>query len=142
MNDTSTVVMSEVLSEDLFDLCWNRLPYETCGIIYGSYDNCVITADGISIIGNTSPSRESSFSFHPEDWIQAFFEAQKNQRRIVGFFHSHPLGSAHPSPLDAKGWIPWGTYWIVSLSGTGRDITVYRADPIEQWVRLPLIREP
>jgi proteasome lid subunit RPN8/RPN11 len=100
-----------------------------------------LSADGYDLIRNTSSSAVDTFSFHPEDWVSAYFQAQKNQRNIVGFFHTHPQGTAHPSIKDVQGWIPWGTYWIISLDESNSEIAVYRRGSQEKWVSLPIMRE-
>jgi proteasome lid subunit RPN8/RPN11 len=141
MDQALSVVLSRFLENDLQSACRRRLPYETCGIIYGTLSDGRLSADGYDLIRNTSSSAVDTFSFHPEDWVSAYFQAQKNQRNIVGFFHTHPQGTAHPSIKDEQGWIPWGTYWIISLDESNSEIAVYRRGSQEKWVSLPIMRE-
>jgi proteasome lid subunit RPN8/RPN11 len=141
MEQALSVVLSRLLENDLLSACRRRLPYETCGIIYGTLSDGRLSADGYDLIRNTSSSAVDTFSFHPEDWVSAYFQAQKNQRNIVGFFHTHPQGTAHPSIKDEQGWIPWGTYWIISLTDSNSEIAVYRRGSQEKWVSLPIMRE-
>lgn len=147
MEQIVSVRLSHTLENDLLPSCERRLPYETCGVLYGTTENAPnnngqIIVDNYSIIRNTSFMANHSYSFHPEDWINVYFHAKKNQRNIVGFFHSHPLGAALPSLEDKQGSIPWKTYWIVSLAQGNRMITAYQRRSQEQWTSLPILRVP
>jgi len=124
------------LENELVHTARSRLPFETCGAIMGTVTGGVIEASGFRLIRNTAGRPAAQFSFHPEDWIAIFFEAQKNQREIVGLFHSHPSGTIVPSESDLAGFVPWKTYWIVGLTATGHEIGVYT--PEASWSRLPL----
>jgi proteasome lid subunit RPN8/RPN11 len=143
MGLVTAVFMNKKVENDLLSACRRRLPYETCGIIYGTEINGEVAAEGYVVIRNGSNSPADSFSFHPEDWVSAYFQAQKNQRNIVGFFHTHPHGVSVPSLRDEQGSIPWGIYWIVSFAEGNREIAVYRrcSNTHEQWVSLPIKRE-
>jgi proteasome lid subunit RPN8/RPN11 len=141
MEQAATVVLNRLLENDLLSACRRRLPYEMCGIIYGTMSDGRLSADGYDLVRNSSSSAVDTFSFHPGDWVSVYFHAQKNQRNIVGFFHTHPQGTALPSIKDEQGWIPWGTYWIISLTNSNSEIAVYRRGSQEKWVSLSIIRE-
>lgn len=134
------VIISQQLEKDLLSACQLRLPYETCGVLYGAELQNHVAVDGYSIIRNISACATSAFSFDPKEWIDIYYQAQKNQRNIVGFFHSHPQGSASPSIDDQAGSIPWKTYCIISLIENDQIIKAYQRDG-DQWVCLPLIRD-
>lgn len=143
MEYEAAILISRKLENDLLSACRLRLPYETCGIIYGTESNERITADAYSLIRNAAASQTDNFSFHPEDWVAAYFQAQKNQRKIVGLFHTHPQGTILPSRLDEQGSIPWGTYWIISFAGGHSELAAYRRDSSSQvWAALSLKRIP
>lgn len=121
--------------------CRSRLPTETCGVMYGDIANEeTLTIDGFAVIRNAAAATEAAFSFDPRDWVHAFYEAQKNRRNIVGYFHSHPNGTMLPSAADAEGWLPWGTYWIVGLTDDGHRIAGYALDAESEtgWASLKL----
>ncbi|WP_167746951.1 Mov34/MPN/PAD-1 family protein [Cohnella luojiensis] len=128
------------LEKELVTVIRKRLPYETCGVIYGTKERGIIAADGFSLVRNASASPANTFSFHPEDWVSVYLQAQKNQREIVGLFHSHPQGSTAPSLLDETGSVPWGTYWIVSIASDNHEIAAYRRDSQDNWICLPITR--
>jgi proteasome lid subunit RPN8/RPN11 len=142
MRKVISVFLNQTLENDLLSACRQRIPYETCGIVYGTETEGIVTADGYMIIRNRSTSPVDTFSFHPEDWVSVYYQTQKNQRNIVGFFHSHPQSAAVPSLKDEQGAFPWGTYWIVSFARGNDKIAVYQRDTHEGWVSLPIKREP
>ncbi|WP_372663871.1 Mov34/MPN/PAD-1 family protein [Cohnella sp.] len=145
MGQITSVGLSQALENNLLSTCQRRLPYETCGVLYGteykSDGSGKVIVDGFIVIRNNSSSATNSFSFHPEDWIGVYFQAQKNQRNIVGFFHSHPQGTALPSIRDEQDSIPWRTYLIVSLTKGNKMIAAYQRSSPHQWVSLPILRE-
>jgi proteasome lid subunit RPN8/RPN11 len=142
MRDAISVSLNRTLENDLLSACRQRLPYETCGIVFGTESDGVVLADGYTIVRNRSISPIDAFSFDPEDWVSVYFQTQRNQRNIVGFFHSHPQNAAVPSLKDEQGALPWGTYWIVSFARGNDEIAVYRRDAEQGWVNLPIKREP
>ncbi|GBF76123.1 hypothetical protein PA598K_04571 [Paenibacillus sp. 598K] len=102
------------------------LPAEACGLLLSRDDD--LTIDCIVPIRNSSPSPERRFSFDPRDWIKAFYDAQKNQQHLVGFFHSHPSGAPLPSATDYAG-LPQGyggIYCIVSAAPDAPLVKAYR----------------
>jgi len=134
------IVLEQATEEELVRTLRRRLPNESCGAIYGSTDGERAIAEGFVLIRNASSDPERTFRFHPEDWVSAYYGIQKNQREIVGLFHSHPYGSPSPSETDAGGSLPWGTYWIVGISEESHRIAVYRRDGGQSWKSLPIER--
>lgn len=122
------------------------MPYESCGVLFGDISGGTVRADGFAFLRNAAAQPEKSFRFDPEEWIQISYRAQKNQRIIVGFFHSHPYGSDRPSRQDGEGWDGSGTLWIADLSHPEAAIHVYALDSdLErrnrsslQWYAIPL----
>ncbi|KIL36947.1 hypothetical protein SD71_04335 [Cohnella kolymensis] len=141
MSEIRRVSYLPCVEADLIDVCRSRLPNETCGVIYGAIVNDTVIAEGFAVVRNAAPNPSHAFFFHPEEWIGIFYEAEKNQRSIVGIFHSHPDGGVEPSAEDGRAWTPWGTYWVVSLAGERGAVTAYRKDSRRQWVRLSAQRD-
>jgi proteasome lid subunit RPN8/RPN11 len=135
--------LNEELGQRMIAACRTRLPFEACGVLFGdsaAADFGIALPLDFALARNSSFSPLDSFSLHPEDWIALFYEAQKNQRNIVGFFHSHPNGLSTPSARDAADALPWGTHWIIGFSSGHADISVYRPDSGGQFIPLPLNR--
>jgi len=120
----------------------DRLPYESCGLLYGTETSGIVDVLEFRLVRNAAATPETDFSFHPEDWTEAYYEAKKNQREIVGLFHSHPSGNARPSESDYAGFVPWRTYWIIGLSDDVHEIGVFMRGSDERWATLPLQRLP
>lgn len=134
--------MANPLRTELVAQCRARLPYEACGVVYGIAEGWRIEAAGFSLVRNVSASPETSFRFEADDWIRIWYDMQKNQRNLVGFFHSHPSGSCLPSRADGEGWIGTGSYWIVDLSdGAGR-LHCYGRTADQGWYAIPLAGSP
>lgn len=103
--------------------CLSALPDEACGLLTASASpdsRGGALIDGIVPIRNAAAHPKAHFSFHPADWVQAYYDTRKNRQTIVGFFHSHPASAPVPSTSDEAGWLEWSgngpyTYWIVSL---------------------------
>jgi proteasome lid subunit RPN8/RPN11 len=131
-------VLSKETERGLAAACRERLPLETCGVLFGRMEQQSIIADGFALIRNAARLPTASFSFAPEDWVRAYYEADKNRRQIVGFFHSHPGGSPVPSPEDQAGSLPWGTYWIMAVTQHAHQISAYRREPDNRWHQLAL----
>lgn len=99
----------------LINHCLTALPLEACGLLAASSSSSSI--DSLYPIRNIDSQPETGFTFDPAQWTEAFFNMQKNQQKLVGFYHSHPQTAAIPSVRDVNGII-WGqtaAYWIISL---------------------------
>ncbi|WP_027085255.1 M67 family metallopeptidase [Cohnella panacarvi] len=132
------VKLGNRLREELVETCRRRLPNEACGVVYGYRTADELIPDGFAWIRNVAPNAEEAFAFDPGEWIAACYEAQKNQRLIVGVFHSHPIGANAPSKRDEQSLVPWDSYWIIGFAGSDGDIAVYRHTE-QGWVSLPLV---
>ncbi|MBW5445094.1 hypothetical protein GE107_03320 [Cohnella sp. CFH 77786] len=127
------------LLRELEDTCGRRRPYETCGVLFGHSTGTEMHVDGYALVRNAASDPEGAFAFDPKDWVRTASEAQKNQRSIVGFFHSHPAGSALPSRRDVQGRPPAGTYWIVGWIEETCEVRAYRMTGESGWKPLPLL---
>ena len=139
MGTIAEVIMDIDVEKRFVHALRSRLPWEACGVVVGTIYGETVEASGFRLIRNAAAHPAAQFSFHPGDWIEAFFEAQKNQREIVGLFHSHPTGTVVPSASDLAGSLPWKTYWIVGLGEESHEIGVFARRPAEErWTSLPL----
>ncbi|TVY04132.1 M67 family metallopeptidase [Cohnella terricola] len=142
MDHETEIHLDSLFENRLTEAVRRRLPFEACGIIYGTVSDGIVTADDFCLFRNRSTSLEEAFAFDPEEWVSAYFQAHKNRREIVGLFHTHPNGSPLPSESDKRGSIPWATYWIIGLSESAHDLSVYRRNGSDYWINLPLKRLP
>lgn len=137
MNQIEEAVIPEALEQRWIEACRSRWPMETCGVVFGRADGHRLYADGFAVIRNAAADPAKSFAFDPEDWVRAWYEAERGSRRIVGVFHSHPDGTVRPSAEDTQHRPGWGGYWIIGLTEDGpARIAAYRAGLNGQWRRL------
>lgn len=150
MNRFAKAVIAHSVQARLIEQCRARAPYESCGVLFGAVSEAIVRAEGFAFVRNVAAEPERSFRFDPEEWIQVCYRAQKNQRSIVGFFHSHPYGPDHPSREDAEGLNVSGSVWIADLSRQENLFRVYERLPAERtpegkalaaWCPVPLMIE-
>ncbi len=93
---------------------------EICGLLFGTPQ--AITA--VAPCRNVAADPARSFEIDPAALLAAHRAARGGGDRIVGHYHSHPSGSAVPSPRDAAAAVPDGTLWLIAGGG---DIQAWRA---------------
>ena len=78
----------------------------------------------------TGDERRRRFLISPEAYRRAEAEADSTDRRLLGFYHSHPDHPAEPSAFDLEHAWPNLSYVIVSVRG-GRveDVRSWRLRP-------------
>jgi proteasome lid subunit RPN8/RPN11 len=84
--------------QDIHDHAKAALPEECCGLLVGH-------ADGILEVWparNVSPDPRRRFLVSPEDHFSAQRHVRTRGLGVVGVYHSHPAGSAQPSPTDCE----------------------------------------
>lgn len=140
MRDSRAAALTSDLHQRWIASCRSRWPAETCGIVIGGYevDTATIVPTDFTMIRNAALDPLTSFAFDPDDWVRAWYDAERSNRTIVGVFHSHPDGSITPSAADTAGRMAWGSYWIVGLSDAESRIAVYMPESASKWRRLPL----
>ena len=87
-------------------------PNECCGVILGTKN----VAEQVIPLPNIAS--EPQYNYHMDDkaLLKVFYEAERSQREIIGFYHSHPRTEPIPSPTDTKlANYPDTAYVIVGL---------------------------
>lgn len=101
-------------------------PRECCGFILGEVRaglrNVVLL---IPTYNDREASAQSNrFAIDPMEFLKAERTAQREKLMLLGFYHSHPNGSARPSAFDLEHAWPWYSYVIVSVrDGIAEQIT-------------------
>lgn len=74
---------------------------ETCGLIAGRWGSSAYMAEFIIPVTNYlhSPVR---YQMDPQEQLEALLHIEMSGKDLVAIYHSHPLGSAFPSPTDIK----------------------------------------
>lgn len=124
--------------------CHTAYPEEACGVLLGikessSQNNIRITA--CIAITNIHHQKKVAFQFSPEQWVDAFYTAQRQGLAIVAIYHSHPSSDPQPSSHDLKGLIDNNMlYTIVSLKQKDSpQIRIYQLSGQNQFINYPLV---
>jgi proteasome lid subunit RPN8/RPN11 len=84
--------------QDILDQAHAALPEECCGLLVGRADRI----REIWPTRNVSPDPRHRFLVSPEDHFSAQRQVRARGLGVVGVYHSHPAGSAQPSPTDRE----------------------------------------
>jgi proteasome lid subunit RPN8/RPN11 len=99
-------------------------PAECCGLLLGRDDRITEAVRTANVSEN--PNR---YEINPRDYIVTRRDARKRHLDVLGFYHSHPHSSAHPSPTDlAEATYPDLLYVIVSLAAEPAHVRMFRLD--------------
>lgn len=95
------------------------LPEECCGILIGSETGFgrARVARAIAVQNTASYSRTHAYRLAPLVILEAQRRAREDGLEIVGYYHSHPSGSAAPSALDRRDAWPDISYVILGMRG-------------------------
>lgn len=78
---------------------------------------------------NLSDDPIRSFTVAPETILQAGAMARARGLDVIGYYHSHPTGSAEPSRSDREHAWPETSYVILGLEGrVVREVRSWRLD--------------
>ena len=88
-------------------------PDECCGILLGEGERI----DAIRPAANVHPTPETHFEIDPQALIDAHRGAREGGPQVVGYYHSHPVGRAEPSPTDQAMASGDGRCWAIVAQG-------------------------
>ena len=88
-------------------------PYEACGVLTGTTDGSTALVEKALPITNSKRTRRS-FELDPKEHYDAWNEAEKSGREIVGVYHTHPVSSAVPSPWDRETMQNDTSVWLIA----------------------------
>jgi proteasome lid subunit RPN8/RPN11 len=109
------LVLADALRGEIARAAKAALPRECCGLIEG-----LAVQDGFCALAlhpaqnlAVAPDR---FEIDPADHVRAVKSARERGRRIIGCYHSHPQGSAEPSPRDLAGAQEDNFVWLIAAA--------------------------
>jgi proteasome lid subunit RPN8/RPN11 len=116
----ATTDLSLKLPRHIFDeiiaQAGQQQPRECCGLLGGLALGCDMIARHRYPLRNRSPHPETRYFAAPEDLFDAMRQMRAAAEDLIGIYHSHPHGSAFPSPSDIKSaFYPNAVYLIVVL---------------------------
>jgi len=88
-------------------------PYEACGVLIGTIDGSTALVEKALPVTNVKRTR-TSFELDPKEHYNAWNEAEKNGKEIVGVYHTHPVSSAFPSLWDRETMQNIPGVWIIA----------------------------
>ncbi|MBT2132889.1 M67 family metallopeptidase [Croceibacterium sp. LX-88] len=97
-------------------------PEECCGLLFGDgseVETAVPTA-------NVATDRLRFFEIDPQALVDAYRAERSGGPRLCGYFHSHPNGTAVPSPTDRALASADGKVWAIVA---GEEVTFWRDLP-------------
>src|SRR5213593_4837429 len=107
-----TVAITRRVRDDLVAHARETSPDECCGVLLGRGHEILEAVRA----RNVATSAATRFLIDPKDHIDARREGRARGLEILGFYHSHPGGSALPSETDrAEASYPDSLYAIVGL---------------------------
>jgi proteasome lid subunit RPN8/RPN11 len=119
-----TLILPPILQARIEALARGAFPAECCGLMEGAAQGETVEVLALHPTRNIAPASDR-FEIHPEDHFAALKAARAGGHAIVGCYHSHPGGKAHPSEIDRLGGGEENFIWLIAaLAGTGEPVTV------------------
>ncbi len=100
--------------ENIVNDCTVCLPYEACGFLIGNRGYLKTIFDCKSV--QNQSSEVNRYIINPVDFYNIESSLTNRNLSIVGFYHSHPAGSHHPSRYDIQD--AWQDYSYVILANS------------------------
>src|SRR3954471_20444417 len=88
---------------------------EICGVLFGSADRI----DRAEPATNVAEHPADTFEIDPRALFAALRAERAGGDKVIGHYHSHPNGSAEPSPRDLAAAEP-GKLWLILGGGVAR----------------------
>jgi desampylase len=99
--------------QQLLDWAEEAGDYECCGLLLGMKD----IVERVERTANVAGNPNSHFEIDSSALILAEKYARQGGPQILGYFHSHPNGSAQPSVTDAQMAAVDGRRWLIVAGG-------------------------
>jgi proteasome lid subunit RPN8/RPN11 len=110
------VQVATLLLARLRQLARLALPREACGALLGTVDGNAVRVGEVLPLPNAAPEVHR-FLLDANAVRAADAAATRAGLDVVGFYHSHPDGTAEPSGSDLEAAWPWYCYLIVEAGG-------------------------
>jgi len=104
----------------IVDHAERSFPQECCGLLVGEEKENVVWVGEIYESENLADDPIRWFEVDPALRLQLQPSLRGSGRGIIGIYHSHPFGLAHPSPRDLEcAWEPDLVWLIMSIRPEG-----------------------
>jgi len=113
--DAAAVEIRSVTLAQLLDAAHATPDREVCGLLFGTAERI----DHAEPAANIADCPQDSFEIDPVALFAALRRERAGGPRLIGHYHSHPNGSAEPSPRDLAAAEP-GKLWMIIGGGAVR----------------------
>ncbi|MDR3709962.1 MAG: M67 family metallopeptidase [Capsulimonadaceae bacterium] len=111
-----TLSIPDALERTMLEHCVAAYPREACGALLGALEAGARRVEEVIALENAAPpDRMDRFEVRPADMLRLMRCERGTERRLIGFYHSHPDHPAHPSATDLAAAWPEYSYAIVSV---------------------------
>lgn len=105
--------------EQSAESCW---PEECCGILIGRRIGDFSVVDAVQPAANVAKGdRTRRYEIDPQTVFDALRTAKETGQQVLGFYHSHPDGSAVLSATDAEA-VWFGRVYLIVVMTDGRAV--------------------
>ncbi|HEY5239503.1 MAG TPA: M67 family metallopeptidase [Rhizomicrobium sp.] len=139
----ASLVLPDELRVQLEREAREAFPRECCGLIEGAYKEGVAHATALHPTRNLS-SDADRFEIDPAEQFRLMREAREHGTEIIGCYHSHPNGSAEPSPRDLEGAGEEDFLWLIAALTNASQPVALRAFVFQRpkFTSIPLVSGP
>lgn len=127
--DRRTLTFTPAAYEAVLTHAGTGAPEEVCGVLGGSRDDPAGQSRVRSVhrTANVADRPRTTYRIDPVEQYDAMRAIETRGAEIVGFYHSHPTGPAHPSATD-RDRATWSgySYVIVALTDDGPSVGSWR----------------
>ncbi len=88
-------------------------PYEACGVLIGIINGSTAHVEKALPVTNARRTR-TSFELDPKEHYDAWNDAEKKGKEIIGIYHTHPVSSAVPSLWDRETMENVTSVWLIA----------------------------
>ncbi len=88
-------------------------PCEACGVLIGTINGSMALVEKAVPVKNSRRTR-TSFELDPKEHYDAWNEAEKKGKEIVGVYHTHPVSFAVPSLWDRETMQNDTSVWLIA----------------------------
>lgn len=118
--------LKPALAQSIVEHAKRSIPNECCGVIIG----VGIEGQEVVPVPNIAPKADQHYRMDDQTLIDLFFRAQRENREIVGFYHSHPNSAPIPSRTDVQfAAYPDIPYMIVGLRNGEAELSAWSIQP-------------
>ena len=139
-----SLVIGPTLLDSLVAHAECSYPNECCGILVGRRSNTNALVDRVIASPNIAGiDRRHNYQIDWQTLLETQRQARADQMEIIGFYHSHPDGSARPSQRDLDhAWLGCSYLILAMFAGRCVDSASWRIDDRRQAFEFEHSRHP